>query len=93
MGISRSSVVKSIVVESALVAVLGSVLGVIIAWGVSWFVNWHYQGLYHTPLNFSVITVPIVALAVGLSLLLGIGAGLLASLRLVRTPPLALFGR
>ena len=93
MGISRSSVVKSIVIEAALVAVLGSVLGVVIAWVVSWFVNWHYQALYRTPLHFSVITPPIVVLAVGLSLVLGIGAGLLASLRLVRTPPLALFGR
>lgn len=93
MGISRSSVVQSIVVEAALVAVLGSMLGVVLAWGVSWFVNWHYQALYRTPLYFSVITPPIVALAVGLSLLLGLGAGLLASLRLVRTPPLALFGR
>ena len=32
-------------------------------------------------------------LAVALSLLLGIGAGILASIRLVRTPPLVLFGR
>lgn len=93
MGISRSSVVQSIVIEAALVAVLGSVLGVVIAWAASLFINWHYQALYRTPLNFSVITPPIVALAVSLSLLLGIGAGLLASLRLVRTPPLALFGR
>jgi hypothetical protein len=30
---------------------------------------------------------------VGLSLVLGISAGILASLRLVRTPPLVLFGR
>jgi putative ABC transport system permease protein len=93
MGISRSSVVRSIVIEAALVAVLGSVLGVVIAWGTSLFINWHYQALYRTPLHFSVITPPIVALAVGLSLVLGVGAGLLASLRLVRTPPLALFGR
>lgn len=93
MGISRSSVMQSIVVEAALVAVLGSVLGVAIAWATSLFVNWHYQALYRTPLYFSVITPQIVALAVSLSLLLGIGAGLLASLRLVRTAPLALFGR
>jgi putative ABC transport system permease protein len=93
MGISRSTVVQSIVIEAGLVAVLGSVLGVAIAWVVSLFINWHYQALYRTPLHFSVITPPIVALAVSLSLVLGIGAGLLASLRLVRTPPLALFGR
>ena len=93
MGISRSSVVQSIVIEAALVAVLGSVLGVVIAWAASLFINWHYQALYRTPLHFSVITPPIVALAVGLSLVLGVGAGLLASLRLVRNAPLALFGR
>ncbi|MDP9203976.1 MAG: FtsX-like permease family protein [Gemmatimonadota bacterium] len=93
MGISRSSVVQSIVIESALVAVLGSVLGVALGWAASLLVNWHYQALYRTPLEFSIVTPPIVAFAVSLSLLLGVGAGLLASLRLVHTPPLQLFGR
>ena len=93
MGISRSSVVRSIVIESALVAVLGSILGVALGWAASLVVNWHYQALYRTPLEFSIVTTPVVAFAVTLSLVLGIGAGLLASLRLVRTPPLALFGR
>ncbi len=93
MGISRWSVVQSIIIEAALVAVLGSVLGVALGWAASLFVNWHYQALYRTPLAFSMVTPPIVALAVSLSLLLGIGAGILASLRLVRTPPLVLFGR
>jgi hypothetical protein len=32
-------------------------------------------------------------LAVGLSLVLGIGAGFIAAQRLVRTPPLTLLGR
>ena len=93
MGISRSSVVRSIIIESALVAVLGSVLGVALGWATSLFVNWHYQALYQTPLQFSMVTAPVVAFAVSLSLLLGIGAGLLASVRLARTPPLELFGR
>jgi putative ABC transport system permease protein len=93
MGISRSSVVRSIVIESALVAVLGCVLGIALGWSTSLLVNWHYQALYRTPLEFSIVTPPIVVFAVVLSLILGIGAGLLASLRLVRTPPLQLFGR
>jgi putative ABC transport system permease protein len=93
MGISRASVVRSIIIEASVVAVLGSVLGVVLGWVVSLFVNWHYQALYRTPLYFSIITPPIVLLAVSLSLVLGIGAGILASMRLVRTPPLALFGR
>jgi putative ABC transport system permease protein len=93
MGISRVTVVRSIVIESAFVAVLGSALGIVLGWAVSLFVNWHYQALYQTPLEFSIVTPPIVMAAVALSLALGIGAGLLASLRLVRTPPLQLFGR
>jgi putative ABC transport system permease protein len=93
MGISRSSVVQSIVIEAGLVAVLGSVLGVLLGWATSLFVNSHYQALYQTPLEFSILTGPIIAFAVSLSLVLGVAAGLAASWRLVRTPPLALFGR
>ena len=93
IGISRASVVRAIIIESAFVAVLGSVLGVALGWLASLLVNWHYQALYRTPLEFSIVTTPVVAFSVSLSLLLGIGAGLLASLRLARTPPLQLFGR
>ena len=93
MGISRATVVRSIIIEAALVAVLGSALGVVVGWVISQVVNWHYQALYQTPLAFSIVTPPTVIFAVALSLVLGIGAGVVASLRLVRTPPLALFGR
>ena len=93
MGISRATVVKGIVAEAALLALVGCGLGVGVGWAASQFINWYYQGVYRTPLYFSLITTSIVTLAVGLSLVLGIGAGLLASLRLVRTPPLTLFGR
>jgi putative ABC transport system permease protein len=93
MGISRSTVVRSIIIEAAVVAALGSALGIVLGWVVSLFVNWHYQAVYRTPLEFSIVTAPVVAVAVALSLVLGIGAGVLASLRLARTPPLQLFGR
>jgi putative ABC transport system permease protein len=93
MGISRATVVKGIVAEASLLALVGCILGVGVGFISSQFINWYYQGVYRTPLYFSLITPSIVALAVGLSLVLGIGAGLLASLRLVRTPPLTLFGR
>jgi len=93
MGISRATVMRAIVIEAAVVAVLGSALGVAIGWAISLVVNWHYQALYQTPLAFSIVTAPTIAFAVSLSLVLGIAAGVMASLRLVRTPPLALFGR
>jgi putative ABC transport system permease protein len=93
MGISAASIVCSVVIEATLVAVLGSVLGVGVGALAGHLVNVHYQGVYRTPLEFALVTPSIVVLAVSLSLVLGIGAGLLASLRLVRTPPLELFGR
>ena len=93
MGISRATVLRAIVLEAAVVAVLGSALGVVLGWAVSLFVNWHYQALYRTPLEFSMVTPSTVVFAVSLSLALGIAAGVVASLRLVRTAPLALFGR
>jgi putative ABC transport system permease protein len=93
MGISRATVMRAIIIEAAVVAVLGSALGVAIGWAISLVVNWHYQAQYQTPLAFSIVTAPTIAFAVSLSLVLGIAAGVMASLRLVRTPPLALFGR
>lgn len=93
MGISRATVVKGIVAEAALLALVGCALGTGVGWLSSSFINWYYQGIYRTPLTFSLITPSIVTLAVSLSLALGLAAGLVASLRLVRTPPLTLFGR
>ena len=93
MGISRRTVMRSVIIEAALLALVGSALGIGVGWLGSLFVNWYYRGVYRTPVAFSIITPSIVTLAVTLSLVLGITAGILASLRLVRTPPLVLFGR
>jgi putative ABC transport system permease protein len=93
MGISRSTVIRSVMLEASFVALVGSVFGVLLGWAVSVFVNAHYQSVYRTPLRFAIITPGTVAFSVLLSLVLGIGAGALAARRLARTPPLALFGR
>jgi putative ABC transport system permease protein len=93
MGISARSVMRSVMIEAAFIAAAGSLLGVGIGAAASAIVNWHYRGVYRTPLAFSLVTGEIVALAVALSIVLGIGAGFLAARRLLRVPPLALFGR
>jgi putative ABC transport system permease protein len=93
MGVSRATVVRSVVIEAALVSLLGSALGAAIGWIMSILVNSHYQAVYRTPLLFALITPGILAFATGLSLVLGIAAGGLAAWRLVRTPPLTLLGR
>jgi len=93
MGISRRSVIVSIVMEAALIAVVGSAVGIVVGWATSLVINWHYRGVYRTPLAFAVVTPDLVGGAVALALVLGLGAGLAASVRLARMPPLSLFGR
>jgi putative ABC transport system permease protein len=93
LGISSRSIVRSVIVEAALIATLGSALGVAIGWTASAIVNWHYRDVYRTPLTFSLVTPTIVGFAVALSLVLGTVAGYLAARRLVGAPPLSLFGR
>jgi putative ABC transport system permease protein len=93
MGISRSTVIRTVLLESSFVALLGSLFGVGLGFVTSAFVNAHYQSVYRTPLRFAIITPSTVMYSVLLSLVLGIGAGALAARRLARTPPLALFGR
>ena len=93
MGISRATVVQSVVIEAAFVALIGSALGAVIGWIASLLVNAHYQAVYRTPLRFALVTPDILGFATVLSLALGVGAGALAAWRLVRTPPLVLLGR
>jgi putative ABC transport system permease protein len=90
LGISAGSIIRSVMIEAALVAALGSAMGVAIGWITTLLINWHYRGVYRTPLAFAIATPGIVLLAVALSLALGLAAGFLASLRLVRTAPLVL---
>ena len=93
VGISRATIVRAIVLEAAAVAIAGSAFGAVVGWLASEAVNRHYQGVYRTPLAFALVTPETVLGAVGLSLVLGILAGLAAAQRLVRTPPLTLLGR
>ena len=93
MGVSRTSVITMVVYEAALISLVGTALGALVGWVGSIVINWHYQGVYQTPLVFSLITPGILAFATALSIVLGLGAGLVAARRLVRRPPLALLGR
>jgi putative ABC transport system permease protein len=93
MGISRRTVIASIMVEASVIAVLGSAAGIGLGAVSSAIVNWHYRGVYRTPLAFSLVTPGIVGLAVALSVVLGLVAGYVAARRLVGQQPLALIGR
>ncbi|HEU4697613.1 MAG TPA: FtsX-like permease family protein [Gemmatimonadales bacterium] len=93
VGVRRRTIVGALVLEAALVAAVGSVLGIAIAWGASALTNLYYQRLFDTRLVFSLLTPGVVGFSVALSLVLGIGAGALAALRLVRVPPMVLWRR
>lgn len=93
LGVSRRTVVRAVVLEASLVALVGSAMGAAIGYAAGGIVNWHYQGVYSTPLKFAIVTPGILLFATGLSLALGVIAGLLAAQRLVRRAPLDLVGR
>jgi putative ABC transport system permease protein len=93
LGISRRTVIRALLLEATCIALLGSAAGVGFGVAASRAINAHYRALYRTPLAFSLVTPGTVAFAVGLSVVLGVGAGLLAARRLTSVPPLSLFGR
>ena len=92
-GISRATVVKSIVIEASAIALFGTIFGALLGWLATAIVNSHYQSVYRTPLRFALITPRTVTFALALSVVLGVVAGALAALRLARAHPLALLGR
>jgi putative ABC transport system permease protein len=93
VGVRRRTIFGALVLEAALVAVLGSILGATLAWLAGAATNSYYQRFFDTELVFSLITPRIVLFSVCLSLLLGVAAGAVAAWRLVRTPPMVLWGR
>ena len=90
IGISRATVIRAFVLEAMLVSAVGSLLGVGLAALAGLLTNLGYQRRFDTSLVFSYLTFDIIALGVGLSLLLGVGAGQIAARRLVQATPLAL---
>ena len=93
VGVRRRTIFGALVLEAALVSVLGSILGAGLAWLAGAATNSYYRGYFDTELVFSLITPRIVLFSLCLSLLLGLGAGAIAAWRLVRTPPMVLWGR
>jgi putative ABC transport system permease protein len=93
VGVRRRTIFGALVLEAALVSVLGSILGAGLAWLAGAATNSYYRRFFDTELIFSLITPRIVLFSVCLSLLLGLAAGAVAAWRLVRTPPMVLWGR
>jgi putative ABC transport system permease protein len=93
IGISRRTIVKSLLLEAALLTLLGSAVSIGLGLVLSMLVNAYYRDFYQTTLTFSRVTPGIVATAVGVSVALGMAAGGFAAWRLARRSPLDLLGR
>jgi putative ABC transport system permease protein len=93
IGISRRTVFLALMLEAALLALLGSAAGALLAAAASVGVNAYYQRAFATALIFSEYTARTVAVAVVLSVALGLAAGAAAAWRLVRAAPIELWGR
>jgi putative ABC transport system permease protein len=93
VGIRRRTIFGALMLEALLVAGLGSIFGTGLAYVAGVATNAYYGRFFDTPLTFSLITPGIVWFSISLSLVLGAAAGGLAAWRLVRTPPLVLWGR
>jgi putative ABC transport system permease protein len=87
IGVSRRTVLRAIVLEATGIAVVGSVVGAVLGVAISGAVNLYYMGFYDTTLRFAIVTPRIVVFAALLGLLLGVAAGVLSALRVVRLPP------
>jgi putative ABC transport system permease protein len=87
IGVSRSTVFRTIVLEAVGIALLGSALGAVLGIVIARIVNAYYMNFYDTALHFALVTPRIVLLAALLGLALGSIAGILSALRVVRLPP------
>ena len=87
IGIARSTVFRTLVLEAVAIATLGSAAGALLGIVVARLVNAYYMNFYDTTLRFALITPRIVALAALLGLGLGLAAGVLSALRVARLAP------
>jgi putative ABC transport system permease protein len=93
VGVRRRTIFGALLLEAVLIAILGSLFGTGLAYLAGQATNAYYGRFFNTTLTFSSITPEIVGFSVILSLVLGAGAGAIAAWRLVRTRPMALWGR
>lgn len=93
VGISRRTLARWIMLEAAVISVLGGGLGLALGAAASSLVNRFYRAAYDTTLIFSLVSPRVLVESLALSLAMGIGAGALATFRLLSTDPLTEIGR
>jgi putative ABC transport system permease protein len=92
-GISRKTILKTLVLESIFFAFVASLLGALIGIGAAKVVNLYYQNFYQTSLIFAEVTPSILLQAATVSFLLGMIAGAFSWFRIKRLEVLQELGR
>jgi putative ABC transport system permease protein len=92
-GISRTTILKSLILESMFFAFFASLLGAAIGYASAAAVNVYYQHYYQTTLIFARVTAAILLRAILLSFLFGLVAGTFSWFRLRRLALLEELGR
>jgi putative ABC transport system permease protein len=93
IGISRGTILKTLLLESIFFAFFASILGAAIGYFASALVNLYYQHYYQTNLTFAEVSSDILLQAVCISFFLGIIAGTFSWFRVRRLAVLEELGR
>ena len=92
-GISKRTILQSLLLESTLFAFLASLMGAVIGQIAAAIVNAYYQHYYATTLIFAQVSGHILIQAMSISFFLGIAAGTFSWIRLRHLPVLEELGR
>ena len=92
-GLSRTTIFKSLILESVFFAFFASLLGAALGYASSHIVNLYYQHYYQTTLLFAHVTRSILLQSAAISFLLGVIAGTFSWFRLKHLAVLQELGR
>jgi putative ABC transport system permease protein len=92
-GISRGTLARWVLLESALISGLGGLLGLGLGVVASALINAFYQRAYETTLYFSLVTRDTLIVSLALAIVLGFVAGAVATWRLFQADALVEVGR
>ena len=93
VGVSRGTLVRWLLAEATIISVLGGVAGLGIGQLASAAINAWYQRVYETRLIFSLVTPETLWFGLALAVSLGVAAGIVATISVLRIRPLAEAGR
>lgn len=93
IGVSNRTLLAWLMSEAALVSALGGVAGIGLGHLAASAINGWYRAAYDTKLTFALVTRETVLIGLGLAIVLGLVAGLIAAFRLMSVDALEEVGR